>query len=372
MKIGILTFHYMINQGSVLQAYCVNRLLQNKFPNAEIEIIDLVPKNRGNAEKKYYKKKPPFVNIDFLAKFISVRKFLKSRVKFSPFCDSIDLEKQVDFINAQKYDMIFTGSDTVWMDSEKLNHVLPHIYFLPEGIKSKKNSIAASMDPLKSKERYFNAKLEISNTLNFYDHILVRDKISFDLINELGVLNVHQIADPTILFPFEKDLKLRMEKRGNILKKKVHISFGDKKMKSTIQSLLSQTGLFELPEFKEESHFLRGDHIIDYLNEYADIEVLITDRFHRSIFALKLSSALVINVEHYLKNPTLNSKGRDLFNKIGFPEYCIRYDKGKEVDLLDSILFLIQNWDVEQFKKRENQIEKFIKENQNFWNSLNF
>jgi polysaccharide pyruvyl transferase WcaK-like protein len=372
MKIGILTFHYMINQGSVLQAYCVYKLLKIRFPTAAIEIINLVPKNRGKREKNFFKKKPPFIRWKFLAKYKSMREFLKSRVPFSPFCDSIDLDEQIKFINAQNYNIVFSGSDTVWMDSEKLNHILPHIYFLPRGIYAKKNTIAASLDPLKSRERYFQARSELDLILKGIDNILVRDKITYDIIKELGDYPIQQIADPTILYPFEKELKLNINKKGKIGRERVHVSFGDKKMKHKIQSLLLDTGLFEIVEFRERSHFFKGDHILDYLNEYANVEFLITDRFHRSIFALKLSSALIINVEHYLKNPLRNSKGRDLFNKIGMPEYCVRYDQGKEDKLVSSIVSLVNAWNKEKLEKRENQFASFILENQNIWKSLNF
>ncbi|UJP64908.1 polysaccharide pyruvyl transferase family protein [Mongoliitalea daihaiensis] len=371
MKVGILTFHYMINQGSVLQAYCVYQLLKEKFPSATIEIIDLVPKSRGENEKKYKRKRPPFFNFSSFEKYTSVRKFLSKRCKFSPFSGAENINDQINFINSLNYDIIFTGSDTVWMDSEKLHNVLPHIYFLPNQIKAKKCSIAASLDPLKSLDNYKSKAIEIKATLKDYEHILVRDFITEGVLRGIGVRNISQISDPTILYPFEKNLKLKTNKNQRVSKNKVHVSFGDKTMKKTIENLLEDRG-YIIDQFSEKSSIFQGDHIVDYLNEYAGIDILITDRFHRSIFALKLSSSLVINVEHYLKNPTSKSKGRDLFEKIGLPEFCIRYDKGDESGLLHEIESLIEHWDDQTLQVRDQKVSEFISVNQNFWNNLTF
>jgi hypothetical protein len=362
----------MINQGSILQAYCVFKLLQERFPNSEIEIIDLIPKNRGNGEKKFFKKSIPFIRFDYLARFISMRKFLKNRVKFSPNCDSMDLGSQIAFINEQNYDIVFTGSDTVWMDSEKLNHILPHIYFLPKGIKTKKNAIAASLDPLKDESRFYHKRIELSENLSEFDNILVRDNITFQLINSIIPNKARQISDPTILYPFEENLNIRKNKEGVKGKIRIHISFGEKSVKEKIKELLISENTFEIIDFVEKSSVFSGDHIVDYLNEYTDIDILITDRFHRSIFALKLSSALIINVEHFKKNPLPKSKGRDLFSKLGCPEYCIRYEENGESDLKKSIKNLINNWDQDQFLNREHRLKQFISENQTFWQKVDF
>jgi hypothetical protein len=370
MKIGILTFHYMINQGSILQAYCVYQLLKYKYPKAEVEIIDLIPKNRGDNEKNFYKKMPPFIRFDALARYRSMRRFWKNRVKFSPRSESMDLREQIRFINSQSYDAIFTGSDTVWMHSDKLNNLLPHIYFLPEGIVAKKYAIAASADPLKDKRPYFDRSAELLKALETYEAILIRDRLTYKLMEDLGVPGIQDICDPTLLYLLKIPLVFAWTKPVLWKKKKVHIHLGNKSAKRAIRALLEKTGKFEFVEFEEKSALFSGDHIVDYLNEYADIQILITDRFHRSIFAMKLSKALVINVEHFAKNPTPNSKGRDLFSKIGLPKYCVRYEKDGEEELLANILQLVDQWDEVSFQIREKNLRQFIVDNQLVWDRI--
>lgn len=50
MKIGILTYHRMVNDGSVMQAYCLFQLLRRFIPEAFIEIIDYRPKSVDRRE----------------------------------------------------------------------------------------------------------------------------------------------------------------------------------------------------------------------------------------------------------------------------------------------------------------------------------
>lgn len=354
----------------MLQAYCVYNLLRLKYPQSKVEIIDLVPKNRGDNEKNFFKKTPPFVRFEKLAKYRSMRRFWKNRVNFSPYSKSENLNDQISFINSQNYDAIFTGSDTVWMHSSKLNYQLPHIYFLPIGIKSKKYAIAASSDPLKSRAPYLEKASVLKETLAGYSSILVRDRLTFDLISELGVEIVKEICDPTLLFPFEKALNITVSKTGPINKENVHLAIGDKGVKEKVKKLLVNDGNLNVVEFEEKSDMFFGDHIVDYLNEYSRIHILITDRFHRSIFAMKLSNALVINIEHYVKNPIPYSKGRDLFGKLGISEYCIRYEKNGEKELISNILGLIKQWDNHHFIQREQNLIRFIESNQKVWEEV--
>ncbi|UCS92956.1 polysaccharide pyruvyl transferase family protein [Echinicola marina] len=369
MKIGILTFHYSINPGSVIQAYCVYHLLKNGFPNAKVEIINLIPANREKIERDFFSKKPPFIRHRKIIRYNSVRKFIKNYLPFSEFCNQEDLTKQIEFINKQAYDLIFTGSDTVWMHSDKFDYQLPNIYFLPKGIKAKKASIAASVDPLKDDNEFFNHKHMLSQILNEYKIILVRDSATFNLLKKMGVKKTNQIADPTFLYDFEKDLKLVINKSPDIKKKNVLIGVTDKYIAQNIKSLLKDHSDQYLFIQRKKSLSLFDDHIIDQLNVYSKIDILITDRFHGSIFAMKLSNTLVINIERYNKNPHPNGKGRDLFTRIGIPEYCIRLDRDNQEEFRKNLLGLIDHWDRNAFLRREDLLKDFIHANKAIWQS---
>jgi len=358
MKIGVLTFHYMVNIGSVLQAYCVYKLLKHKYPKAQIEIINLVPQKRGNSQKLFFKKKPPFFSLKEYLYYKSYRKFLEANIPLSPYNSSDNLSAQIEFINKQKYDYIFTGSDTVWMDSDKLDHLLPHIYYLPNQIRAKKISIAASVDPLKNNSNFLIKQSQIVEMLNDYETITVRDSTTFSLFRSLGIHNIIKIADPTLLYNFESDLRIPMRKKTPVKKRNVKVYLPDKKIKSNIYNILDKEGGFS---YLKDSNKLLKEFLIDDLKENEKIDILITDRFHRSIFAMKLTNALVINIERPNKNPNTDSKGRDLFNSIDMPNYCLRYNEDEEFE--SDLLTLINNWNFSEFTKREQNLNDMIRLN---------
>ncbi|WP_186756779.1 polysaccharide pyruvyl transferase family protein [Echinicola salinicaeni] len=367
MKIGILTFHYSINPGSVMQTYCVYNLLKSGIPNAAVEVINLIPSKRENIEREFFSKKPPFIRHRKIVRYNSIRKFIKNNVPLSELSNHNDLSKQIDFINKQDYDLIFTGSDTVWMYSDKLDNILPNIYFLPDGIKAQKASIAASVDPLPNNHEFLNKKDTLSQILNQYKIVLVRDKVTFELLKEIGVKRPNYIADPTLLYDFEKDLKLQINKSSEIKKKIVLIGVTDEAIARNIKSLLKEHADNYIFIKRKKSLSLFDDHVIDQLNIYSKIDILITDRFHGSIFAMKLSNTLVINIERYNKNPFPNGKGRDLFSRIGIPEYCVRLEKDNHIEFNKNLLHLIDNWDKTELQRRENLLQGFIDNNKAIW-----
>ena len=120
MKIGILTFHYSINQGSVMQAFCVQNILKEQYPGSEVSIINLVPLMREKHELRFFNKEYPFVSFSKFRKYKSIRRFVKIYLDLSVRSYHNTLYKQIEFINRQKFDLIFTGSDTVWFKLNKI------------------------------------------------------------------------------------------------------------------------------------------------------------------------------------------------------------------------------------------------------------
>lgn len=368
MKIGILTFHYTINQGSVIQAYSVQNLLQEQFPDAKVEVINLVPFMREKYELQFYNKKFPFISLQKIKKYRSIRKFVKRYLNLSPRVHYNSLDRQIAYINKQNYDIIFTGSDTVWFDSKKLNNQIPNIYFLPNELKAKKISIAASLDPILDERAYTRKSEKLKSIFNSYELITVRDNKSHELISKLSDKKIEIIADPTILFDFEKKLKFKINNNPiTETKKTIAIGITDKKLAGLLhKKLANQYAVSNMINSKS----IQFDYIFDELNSYSKYDVVITDRFHRSIFTLKLSNALVINVERSNKNKTENSKGRDLFQKIGLTKHFLRYDEGENDAFFDNLQKIIKSWDNEAYENRKEKLNAYIKKEKKHWQNL--
>lgn len=114
MKIGILTYHRVINEGSVLQAYCSQKWLKSKYPDANVQIIDYRPSFVERREyMKLFRKKPPFLNFTEMAKYRKIDNFRNNFLSFTSHkCQSDKMQDAQDFIQKLKCDVICVGSDT--------------------------------------------------------------------------------------------------------------------------------------------------------------------------------------------------------------------------------------------------------------------
>ena len=115
MRIGILTFHKVINYGAFLQAFSLSNMLQKQFPNDEIEIVDYVtnPKRRYLMILRSLKKDGVSGAIEELRK-ISVFNSAQKHLPLSPTSfHSKHLNELYSYID-ERYDMLIIGSDAVF------------------------------------------------------------------------------------------------------------------------------------------------------------------------------------------------------------------------------------------------------------------
>lgn len=341
MKIGILTYHRVVNDGSVLQAYCGLGAVRTKFPGAKVEIIDYCPLTLLYTEyrKLFFSRKPPFIKVDTYKRINSIKKFISQYLNLSEeSCFTNDLCKVQNYIKRQKYDIIFAGSDTVW-EARQSKYVPepPNIYYLPGIKESKKISYAASADPISTdftSDR--NKMLKIAKCLKKFDHITVRDSSTADYVRELcPKKEISFMPDPTLQYDFSSLIK-----KPSLEKQRpwAGINFIGE-LKAPLVKQLQQNG-FDIVDFSDMS--INAQPIPGGLSSvnlrlglFSMLDFLVTDRFHSSIFTFKLSGAPVLFIEHSSKWPRSNSKGRDLFNRLNISSMVYRYEsKNIEADFL--------------------------------------
>lgn len=360
MKIGLLTFHHSLNIGSVLQAYCGYRILVDSFPGASVEIIDLIRPDLRISSKLLFSDQMPFMRLDRWKRYRDNMRFLYSNVRATKPFSVNDLRDEISFINSQKFDLIFTGSDTVWMHSEKINRgKIPNIYFLPKGIDARRASLSASVDPLKSNAGYVEKHDQLRALFNSYELITVRDETTRMVLKSLGVdREIHKTADPTLIYPFEEEFGL-MPKTTTMTPKKIRkvgVHLG--KASGRIVRLLREAG-YDARVFPKYTRFWRSAFKEDIL-EIKEFDAVITSRFHLSILTLKMSAALVIFVELGDAGRTGMSKGEDLFCAIGQKENFMKLLQGEESRFLTRLLERLALWGPEPAANRKAAISSFI------------
>lgn len=359
MKIGILTYHRSVNDGAVLQAYCVHKIFKELFPAAEIEIIDYRPWRMEFMElKRLVTVRRLKINFDQIRKYSVVRSFLKNQgIKFSNKSFTSDnTYKSIEFIANQKYDLIVCGSDTIWEMRDDGNvPAPPNVFFLP-GLKNvKKIAFAASSDPV-NLEHPFIETLKPSNNgvkdaISNFDLVYVRDSATKDLIkNTIGIEeNIYRIPDPSLLCDFDEIVEdSNLSKDNN--NKVASIALSSDKLRSRFTKLFKNKGykVFNLLGTSVEGQIqLKGNTVEERMANLKLHDILITDRFHGSILSFKLNHKPVIFIEDSTKWHDRNSKGRDLFESLGFEEFVVRTkgDFNLEMDKIDK---LIDKWGIQK------------------------
>ncbi|AOY60123.1 polysaccharide pyruvyl transferase family protein [Desulfococcus multivorans] len=336
MKIGILTYHRVVNDGSVVQAYCLEKLIRSYYPNATIELVDYRPW-RGEKQEhlKILTKRYPFVRYSYWNKLRSIRVFIKNNFQGkSPSCITDNIEKARRFIDAQSYDAVIVGSDTVWegRPSGFAPHS-PNIYFLPDLPSIKKIAFASSADPIiSSYANNVNRAEKIRAAIEAFNFISVRDDSTRDYLVNLGISSerIHFMPDPTLLWDLNSIVDHSIAKYSNNKPLAgIAIGIGNTSVKGQMTEQLIQNGfdVIDLERPKQiEKYFSQPQSLNQRLGLYSNLNMIVTDRFHGSIFTLLLAGAPVLFVETSSKWPDRNSKGRDLFRRLGLEEMVWRYD----------------------------------------------
>lgn len=205
IKTATITFHASHNYGSMLQAYALQSILLNDL-GVENEIINF----RSEIQKKCYPF-PSLANVNLIRRIVRqlsgynegalVKKyqlfesFLANKLNISQeFNDETDVVKY-----AENFDFLISGSDQIWNTNCA---DFSWLYFLPF---AKNNAIAyaPSMGPCGRKAVKEEFYTKISECLQRYKAISVREEGTAEIIKRLSSLNVDTLVDPTLLVDYE-------------------------------------------------------------------------------------------------------------------------------------------------------------------------
>ncbi len=303
-KIGILTFHYSNNYGGVLQALCLQNVVESL--GYDVEVINFVPSyykpfnviaNLG-IRKNIFKNKIADLNIIDISKKISIMKTKSQSItnKFNIFREkNMNLSKQVDENSLKSilnnYEVIIVGSDQIWNPSQRKK---PE-YFLDFGTKFNGRKISYAADST-TKDVNSEDIDKLKRALSEFSHISVRNKHSFDFVNSIISKDVEVVADPTVLYDFTVNSKSNEIKEDYILAyvlgkeidgthnkalELIKNKFGN----LPVYSIKIPTMNFELSHFADKVFYDLDPE--DWLNMLKNAKFIYTDSFHGVLFSLK-------------------------------------------------------------------------------------
>lgn len=200
-RIGILTYHRSMNYGAVMQSAALASALQEKFPHAEVEIVDYSSRKMIAYYRliTLYRGRDSILQLGGrIAMYRAFQRGLRELPLSPSHLFSDDCQKFFHWIG-RRYDVLITGSDAVWNYGKR---GLPNPYFLNSDGDFARFSYAASCNGLGIKT--FSEIGEdgpfLRDAFQRFDYIGVRDAQTQRLVQTAcPEATTHHNCDPSLL-----------------------------------------------------------------------------------------------------------------------------------------------------------------------------
>lgn len=264
-KTGIITFQNANNYGAVLQAFALQKTLE-EFGN-EVSIINYDSPNMGLRE----------CQTDYFRDFIS---------------DNLNLTEEYSSINsidARGYDLLITGSDQVW--NPQLTGSDP-AYFLTFAEENTKIASYAASIGIEGNELEPYREL-FKKYLCGMESVSIREEAQKEFIQSITEREVSVNIDPTLLLDadqYSRYLGISRELRDVIF---MYSNNADAKLLDFVNLLSQHTGMPIMAITRlDEMLFVDGSAVYkqispkEWINAIASSAIVITDSFHGLMFSL--------------------------------------------------------------------------------------
>ena len=344
-KIGILTIPRADNYGSVLQAFAVQKFIDNICNDNEM--IDFVP--------RYIKGRYPLLfinNNSRLKRIVSILKQLPSiqyritkKKRFEEFRKNIRFSERTIFDpnKIKKYSIIVVGSDQLW--NTRITNYEESFFLDFANKRTKKIAFSISFgysDRTPEEIEFYKKKIKK------FDYISVREEQDLDFVKSINKRNVENLLDPTLLV--DKNIWYKFIKPN--YKKTKYILIYTFKNYGTFGSIVNKvkqiTGLNVLRIDLENGIRLKDNNGFKYVKKVGPIEFLnlifnsslvITDSYHGTCFSIIFEKNFYTIPYEGTENrmisllSKLNLQGRIIkdFNDIKSNSQSIDYDIVNEI-----------------------------------------
>lgn len=304
-KIGVLTYlREYANLGTNMQAYCTLRALQSNFPNSKVELIDYAPW-RPMPKPYFTGLSARSLRSDWV-RISKYRSFFRNELVFSERrLVSSDVEESLRFIAELDYDAIYVGSDTVL----ELKHAHPDrltAFWLSPRIRCPKVLIAASCHNVTHEAMSASRRRQVRSTIDDFSLLGVRDDATHRLLShfvDASDSRLTIVPDPTFTYTIDyRHVDRYLADRGVAFDRPV----------VCLHLLRDTTWADELA-----ARFRKAGYVVASLRpaNYADLEftdlspfeqlglyryftLMITHRFHDTVFCLKNGTPVIPFAEH--------------------------------------------------------------------------
>ncbi|MCP4392974.1 MAG: polysaccharide pyruvyl transferase family protein [Alphaproteobacteria bacterium] len=350
-NVGILTFHDGANHGAFLQAFAMQEYLKSIGCNPTIINYKSIGHWIRDYRHSVITKKIHLIP----SRYTKVKTFHKFHNKhFNQTRFSLNINKINDI---DKFDSIICGSDEIWNYRQPISGT--DLTFFGKGLeKSHLISYAPSCGSCRPKD--YNAPKDISQLLNNFAHISVRDKNSYDIINELTGKEAIIVLDPTFLYDFDKHL-VDIPDSNYLLVYAPYINDGDSK------DVVNYAKKNNLKIIAIGYHYDWTDKNItnidpfEWVSYIAKASFVFSTSFHGTVFSIKYN-------RQFCSHPSeaLATKASTMLDNLGLADYLATKSKS-----ISNILNTINNNDID-YSKINDLIKQNLEKSENYIkNALN-
>lgn len=181
MNIGIFTIFDAYNYGCFLQAFAMQKFLEQR--GHQVYIVDVRTSLKSVIVQKYLAK-------NIKRSLLKLHRFFAYRIDW----------KKLNIVSACKYpelDIALIGSDEIWnIENKSFDHSQLYYGVIPKANKVIAYAPSLGYSTLKSYENCQTLCSLIRKNIKWFG---VRDSFTADFLNSIGVHGVNKVCDPTIL-----------------------------------------------------------------------------------------------------------------------------------------------------------------------------
>ena len=316
-KVGIITFHGAKNYGAVLQAYALQKSVEEL--GNECDIVDYECESIKRGYKPFqFRKNDPVKSV--LKSILMFRKRSLRIKRFSSFYNKLlKLSKKTytsSTITESKdsYDIFITGSDQVWGPGPK--GVDPDsAYFLSFADDKQKYSYAASFGV----ESLTDEKVPvIGKLLEGFQSFSVRENSAVDIVAKTSQKQAQVNIDPTFLRPASEWKKIAVTKLNtpyivvfNVKPVKSLISFAEKLSE---EKNIPVYYITDNPQKKRKNFtYVVAPTVEEFLGYFLNATYVVTNSFHGTAFSVIFHKNMFVEFDT-AKNR--NNRAENLLGKL--------------------------------------------------------
>ena len=325
-RIITVTFHCAHNYGAVLQAYALQKYIEDNFQNCFTACLDYKPSFLKT--KLITRNSNECIFISFFRNMVAFKSRYKRKKAFDNFIQNYIRVIPNDELDEEN-NIFIVGSDQVW-NKALTNDKLDGVYTLEFVSKARKTSYAASIGT-QDEELH---KLVAEKICDF-DKVGVREVQSKKLLEKYGIKNVQVNIDPVFLLSPKEYEALSV----NILNEEYVLVYTLETNKDVFRKLDKYKRKYKTVSIGTFRNLYRTDYHFsslspqEYLGLIRGAKYIITNSFHAIAFAIifdrifeyiPLNNGRGIRIENLL---SLINYNNGMYDKNGLLKECINNSK---------------------------------------------